>query len=33
MLEAREDVFYYVTVGNENYPHRRDAGKVRQKAS
>jgi pyruvate dehydrogenase E1 component len=21
MLEAREDVFYYVTVGNENYPH------------
>jgi pyruvate dehydrogenase E1 component len=21
MLEAQEDVFYYVTVGNENYPH------------
>jgi pyruvate dehydrogenase E1 component len=21
MLEAQEDVFYYLTVGNENYPH------------
>ena len=21
MLEGQEDVFYYVTVGNENYPH------------
>ena len=21
MLDAQEDVFYYVTVANENYPH------------
>ena len=33
MLEAQEDVFYYVTVMNENYAQPRDAATARRTAS